>query len=93
MNTDEIYKDLKKALEKLDKNNYVLLSTITHLEEQCTDEEVKIIEDGIYKLDIVEYDGRKEFYEDYQPIFDLVDWSLKEVFITMDRRSLNLNAL
>jgi hypothetical protein len=93
MDTYEIQKDLQKALENIDKNDYVLKSTITHLQEQCTDEEVKLVEEQIYELEPKEYDTREEFIEDYQPIFDLVEFPFKECFRLLDKRTLNWDAL
>ncbi len=93
MNTYEIQKDLQKALENIDKNDYVLKSTINHLCEQCTEEEVKLVEDQIYELEPKEYYTREEFIEEYQPIFDLVDFPFKECFRTLDKRTLNWDAL
>lgn len=93
MNTYEIQKDLQKALENIDKNSYVLKSTIAHLEEQCSEDEVKLIETQIYELEPKEYNTRKDFIEDYQSIFDLVDFSFKECFHFLDKRTLNWDAL
>lgn len=93
METWEIQKDLQKALESIDKNDYVLKSTIAHLQEQCSKEEVKLVEEQIYELEPKEYETRDEFIEDYQPIFDLVDFPFKECFRLMDKRTLNWDAL
>lgn len=93
MNTYEIKKDLQKALENIDKNDYVLKSAINHLQEQCTVEEVKLVEELIYELIPKEYHTRDEFIEDYQQIFDLVDFPFKECFRLLDKRTLDWNAL
>lgn len=93
MNTYEIQKDLQKALEKIDKSNYILRSVIAHLEEQCSEEEVKLVEDKIFELEPKEYGGREEFLQDYQPIFDLVEFPFKDCFRLFDKRQLNWDAL
>jgi chromosome segregation ATPase len=93
MNTYEIQKDLQKALEKIDKNDYVLKSAINHLQEECSEEEVKLVEEQIYELEPKDYDTREEFIEDYQPIFDLVDFPLKECFRLLEKRTFNWDAL
>ncbi|MBP8994745.1 MAG: hypothetical protein KBG30_13185 [Bacteroidales bacterium] len=93
MNTYEIQKDLQKALENIDKNDYILRSLIAHLEEQCTEEEVKLVEDKIFELEPKEYDNREDFLEDYQPIFDLVEFPFKDCFRLFDKRQLNWDAL
>lgn len=93
MNTYEIQKDLQKALENIDKNDYVLKSAINHLQEQCSEKEVKLFEKQIYELEPKEYDTREEFIDDYQPIFDLVDFPLKECFRLLDKRTLDWGAL
>ena len=69
MNTYEIQKDLQRSLEKLNKNDYVLKSVINHLEEQCSEEEIQLIESQIYELEVKDYTKREEFIDDYQPIF------------------------
>lgn len=93
MNIYEIKKDLQKALENIDKNDYVLKSTINHLYEQCTEEEVELIEEQIYELEPKEYYTREEFIKEYQPIFDLVDFPFEECFRILDKRTLNWDAL
>ena len=89
MDTYEMQQDLEKSLENIDKNDYVLRSIINHLEEQCSEEEVKLVEDRIFELESKRYDDRDEFLEDYQPIFDLVDFPLDECFRALDKRQLN----
>lgn len=93
MNTYEIQKDLQKALENIDKNDYVLKSAVTHLQEQCSKEEVKLVEEQVYELEPKEYNTIGEFIEDYQPIFDLVDFPFKECFRLLDKRTLNYDPL
>ena len=87
MDTYEIQKDLQRSLEKLDKNDYVLKSVINHLEEQCSEEEIQLIESQIYELEVKDYTKREEFIDDYQPIFDLVDFPFKECFRFLDKRT------
>ncbi len=93
MDTSKIFKDLQENLKCLDKNNYVLNSIISHLEEQCEDAEIQIIEDEIYGLIVKKYNNREEFIEDYQPIFDSVDFPLMQCFEMMDKRTLDYSKL
>lgn len=92
MNTSELRNDLQKALSCIDRNNYVLNSMIAHLEEQCQDEEVTLVEDKVFELDVKDYETREEFIKDYQPIFDLVDFPIVDCFRFLDKRTLNLEA-
>lgn len=93
MNTYEIQKDLKKALEHIDKNDYILRSLIAHLEEQCSEEEVKLVENKIYELEQKDYYNREDYLEDYQPIFDLVEFPFNDCFRLFDKRQLNWDAI
>lgn len=93
MDLYDIKEDLTNALQYIDRNNYVLNSTLLHLEEQCTPEEVKLVEKQIYELESKEYDTREEFISDYQPIFDLVDFPFKECFSILEKRTLNLDEI
>lgn len=79
MNTYKIKKHLQNALENIDSNDYVLYLTIKHLEEQCADEEIELIENDILELPVTEYDSVEDFIKDYQPIFDLVDFQFKDI--------------
>ena len=93
MDTYEIQKDLQKALENIDKNDYIFRSVIAHLEEQCSEEEVKLVEDKIFELEPKDYEDREEFLQDYQPIFDLVEFPFKDCFRLFDKRQLNWDDL
>jgi len=93
MNTYEIQKDLQKSLENIDKNDYVLKSAINHLEEQCSNAEIKLVEKQIFELELKDYETREEFIEDYQPIFDLVDFPFKECFRLLDKRTLDYDTI
>ena len=89
--TQLIEKDLIESLRKLDKNNYVLNSIINHLEVECTDAEIKVVEGGIYDLLSNKYTNKKDFIEDYQPIFDLIDFPLDLCFKILKRRTFNIS--
>lgn len=93
MKTLQIGLDLKKSLQQIDKNDYVLNSMVSHLEEQCTDEEVKMIEGKVLDLDVTDYESEENFISDYQPIFDLVEFPIAECFRMMNKRKLNYDAL
>lgn len=90
---NEIINDLKKSLLNIDKNKYVLNSIINHLKEQCSEEEIQTIEDKIFDLEVKDYETREAFIDDYQAIFDLVDFPINECFRILDKRTLNWNAL
>ena len=86
---NDIRLDLEKSLLLIDKNNYVLRSMMNHLEEECEEDEIVIIDEKIHELDIKEYESKEDFIEDYQPIFNLVDFPISECFRVMERRTLN----
>ncbi len=82
---NSIRQDLKKSLSFSDEPG-VLESMMNHIEEQCTKEEQELIEERIMDISIKEYESYAEFIEDYQPIFDLVDFPIAQCVRHFDRR-------
>lgn len=80
-----ILDDLKESL-KFSDNPRVLQSLIVFFNEQCSPEELKIIENKILAMNYKEYENYSEFIEDYQPIFDLVEFSMLDCLQFFDKK-------
>lgn len=82
---EEIIKDIKKAL-LFSEENRVFLSIEAHLTEQCNEEELELINNKVFELELKDYENYVDFIEDYQPILSLVDFPIAQCVEHFDKR-------
>lgn len=71
----EIARDLRQSLAFAEHNG-VYLSMLNHLEVECNDTEINMVHIKTFDLPDTKYDSYKEFVDDYQEIWDIVEFPI-----------------
>lgn len=92
MKRNFIKNDLVKQFSVIDDDTEFLDGLLRFIDEEATDVEIGLMHDHL--IDMVDngYDTVEEFIKDYQPLFDLVDIDLTDVYQFAQRRK-NLRKL
>lgn len=92
MKRNFIKNDLVKQFSVMDDDTEFLDGLLRFIDEEATDVEIDLMHDHLIGMVDNGYDTVEEFIEDYQPLFDLVDIDLTDVYKFAQRRK-NLRRL